>query len=102
MGPRYDVLSKLNPSSSMSMSAWRRQQPPRLPRLWFDADTGWPPSVVGDPDGRRHESIRRRRCLGGLNGCAAVLTALIHARLTGKGQFIDLAQIDAYRLPRRD
>ena len=32
--------------------------------------------------------------VGGLNGCAAVLTALIHARLTGKGQFIDLAQIE--------
>jgi crotonobetainyl-CoA:carnitine CoA-transferase CaiB-like acyl-CoA transferase len=29
-----------------------------------------------------------------LNGCAAVLTALIHAKLTGKGQFIDLAQIE--------
>jgi crotonobetainyl-CoA:carnitine CoA-transferase CaiB-like acyl-CoA transferase len=32
--------------------------------------------------------------VGGLNGCAAVLTALIHAKLTGKGQFIDLAQIE--------
>jgi crotonobetainyl-CoA:carnitine CoA-transferase CaiB-like acyl-CoA transferase len=32
--------------------------------------------------------------VGGLNGCAAVLTALIYARLTGKGQFIDLAQIE--------
>ena len=32
--------------------------------------------------------------VGGLNGCAAVLTALIHARRTGKGQFIDLAQIE--------
>ena len=32
--------------------------------------------------------------VGGLNGCAAVLTALIHAGLTGKGQFIDLAQIE--------
>jgi len=29
-----------------------------------------------------------------LNGCAAVLIALIDARLTGKGQFIDLAQIE--------
>jgi len=32
--------------------------------------------------------------VGGLNGCAAVLTALIHAKLTGKGQFVDLAQIE--------
>jgi crotonobetainyl-CoA:carnitine CoA-transferase CaiB-like acyl-CoA transferase len=32
--------------------------------------------------------------VGGLNGCAAVLIALIHAKLIGKGQFIDLAQIE--------
>ncbi|WP_253075103.1 CoA transferase [Bradyrhizobium sp. 160] len=32
--------------------------------------------------------------VGGLNGCAAVLVALIHARTTGRGQFIDLAQIE--------
>ncbi|HEX7925134.1 MAG TPA: CoA transferase, partial [Bradyrhizobium sp.] len=32
--------------------------------------------------------------VGGLNGAAAVLTALIHAKLTGQGQFIDLAQIE--------
>ena len=33
--------------------------------------------------------------IGGLNGCVAVLTALIHARRTGEGQFIDLSQIEA-------
>ncbi|MBB4365281.1 crotonobetainyl-CoA:carnitine CoA-transferase CaiB-like acyl-CoA transferase [Bradyrhizobium sp. CIR18] len=32
--------------------------------------------------------------VGGLNGCAAVLVALIHARNTGQAQFIDLAQIE--------
>ncbi|SPP98242.1 protein of unknown function [Bradyrhizobium vignae] len=32
--------------------------------------------------------------VGGLNGCAAVLVALIHARNTGQGQFIELAQIE--------
>lgn len=32
--------------------------------------------------------------VGGLNGCDAVLTVLVHARLTGQGQFIDLAQIE--------
>src|SRR5437763_11537337 len=30
----------------------------------------------------------------GLNGFAAVLTALIHTKLTVEGQFIDLAQIE--------
>ena len=53
------------------------------------------PSVVGDADGppvMSHTAFGD--AVGGLNGCAAVLTALIHARLTGKGQFIDLAQIE--------
>jgi crotonobetainyl-CoA:carnitine CoA-transferase CaiB-like acyl-CoA transferase len=53
------------------------------------------PSVVGDPDGppvMSHTAFGD--AVGGLNGCAAVLTALIHARLTGRGQFIDLAQIE--------
>jgi crotonobetainyl-CoA:carnitine CoA-transferase CaiB-like acyl-CoA transferase len=51
--------------------------------------------VVGDPDGppvMSHTAFGD--AVGGLNGCAAVLTALIHAKLTGKGQFIDLAQIE--------
>jgi crotonobetainyl-CoA:carnitine CoA-transferase CaiB-like acyl-CoA transferase len=53
------------------------------------------PSVVGDPSGppvMSHTAFGD--AVGGLNGCAAVLTALIHAKLTGKGQFIDLAQIE--------
>ena len=36
--------------------------------------------------------------VGGLNGCAAVLTALIHAKLAGKGQFVDLAQIECMNI----
>jgi crotonobetainyl-CoA:carnitine CoA-transferase CaiB-like acyl-CoA transferase len=53
------------------------------------------PSVVGDAGGppvMSHTAFGD--AVGGLNGCAAVLTALIHAKLTGKGQFIDLAQIE--------
>jgi crotonobetainyl-CoA:carnitine CoA-transferase CaiB-like acyl-CoA transferase len=53
------------------------------------------PSVVGDANGppvMSHTAFGD--AVGGLNGCAAVLIALIHARLTGKGQFIDLAQIE--------
>jgi crotonobetainyl-CoA:carnitine CoA-transferase CaiB-like acyl-CoA transferase len=53
------------------------------------------PSVVGDANGQpvmSHTAFGD--AVGGLNGCAAVLTALIHAKLTGKGQFIDLAQIE--------
>jgi crotonobetainyl-CoA:carnitine CoA-transferase CaiB-like acyl-CoA transferase len=53
------------------------------------------PSVVGDAGGppvMSHTAFGD--AVGGLNGCAAVLIALIHARLAGRGQFIDLAQIE--------
>jgi crotonobetainyl-CoA:carnitine CoA-transferase CaiB-like acyl-CoA transferase len=53
------------------------------------------PSVVGDASGPPVMShIAFGDAVGGLNGCAAVLIALVHARLTGQGQFIDLAQIE--------
>jgi crotonobetainyl-CoA:carnitine CoA-transferase CaiB-like acyl-CoA transferase len=53
------------------------------------------PSVVGEANGPPVMShIAFGDAVGGLNGCAATLIALIHARLTGKGQFIDLAQIE--------
>ncbi|HLK23292.1 MAG TPA: CoA transferase [Caulobacteraceae bacterium] len=32
--------------------------------------------------------------IGGLNACAAMLTALLHRKRTGKGQFVDLSQIE--------
>jgi crotonobetainyl-CoA:carnitine CoA-transferase CaiB-like acyl-CoA transferase len=53
------------------------------------------PSVVGDAGGppvMSHTAFGD--AVGGLNGCAAVLIALIDARLTAQGQFIDLAQIE--------
>ncbi|WP_095205321.1 CaiB/BaiF CoA transferase family protein [Mesorhizobium carmichaelinearum] len=53
------------------------------------------PSVIGDPDGPPAMSyVAYGDPVGGLNGCVAVLVALIHARKTGQGQFIDLAQIE--------
>lgn len=53
------------------------------------------PSVVGNPDGppvMSHTAFGDP--VGGSNGCAAVLVALSHARKTGQGQFIDLAQVE--------
>jgi crotonobetainyl-CoA:carnitine CoA-transferase CaiB-like acyl-CoA transferase len=98
MGLGYDVLSKLNPKLvMMSMSAFGAGSSHRDCRAYgstLEQGSGLP-SVVGDPDGppvMSHTAFGD--AVGGLNGCAAVLTALIHARLTGKGQFIDLAQIE--------
>jgi crotonobetainyl-CoA:carnitine CoA-transferase CaiB-like acyl-CoA transferase len=97
LGLGYDVLSKLNPKLvMMSMSAFGAGSVYRDCRAYgstLEQGSGLP-SVTGDagPPVMSHTAFGD--AVGGLNGCAAVLTALIHARLTGKGQFIDLAQIE--------
>ncbi|WP_407165753.1 CaiB/BaiF CoA transferase family protein [Bradyrhizobium sp. ORS 111] len=98
LGLGYDVLSKLNPKLvMMSMSAFGAGSVYRECRAYgstLEQGSGLP-SVVGDAGGppvMSHTAFGD--AVGGLNGCAAVLTALIHARLTGRGQFIDLAQIE--------
>jgi crotonobetainyl-CoA:carnitine CoA-transferase CaiB-like acyl-CoA transferase len=98
LGLGYEVLSKMNPKVvMMSMSAFGSGSVYRDCRAYgstLEQGSGLP-SVVGDANGppvMSHTAFGD--AVGGLNGCAAVLTALIHARLTGKGQFIDLAQIE--------
>ena len=98
MGLGYDVLSKLNPRLvMMSMSAFGGGSAHRDCRAYgstLEQGSGLP-SVVGDascPPVMSHTAFGD--AVGGLNGCAAVLTALLNAKLTGKGQFIDLAQIE--------
>jgi crotonobetainyl-CoA:carnitine CoA-transferase CaiB-like acyl-CoA transferase len=98
LGLGYDVLSQLNPKLvMMSMSAFGAGSANRDCRAYgstLEQGSGLP-NVVGDPNGppvMSHTAFGD--AVGGLNGCAAVLTALIHAKLTGKGQFIDLAQIE--------
>jgi crotonobetainyl-CoA:carnitine CoA-transferase CaiB-like acyl-CoA transferase len=98
LGLGYDILSKLNPKLvMMSMSAFGAGSLYRDCRAYgstLEQGSGLP-SVVGDANGppvMSHTAFGD--AVGGLNGCAAVLTALIHAKLTGNGQFIDLAQIE--------
>ncbi len=98
LGLGYDVLSKLNPKLvMMSMSAFGSGSIYRDCRAYgstLEQGSGLP-GVVGDAGGppvMSHGAFGD--AVGGLNGCAALLTGLIHARLTGKGQFIDLAQIE--------
>ncbi|MDP3076577.1 CaiB/BaiF CoA-transferase family protein [Bradyrhizobium sp.] len=98
LGLGYEVLHQLNPKLvMMSMSAFGTGSIHRDCRAYgstLEQGSGLP-SVVGDANGPPVMShIAFGDAVGGLNGCAAVLTALIHARLTGKGQFIDLAQIE--------
>lgn len=98
LGLGYDVLSKINPKLvMMSMSAFGAGSEHRDCRAYgstLEQGSGLP-SVVGDPGGppvMSHTAFGD--AVGGLNGCAAVLTALIHAKRTGQGQFIDLAQVE--------
>ena len=98
LGLGYEVLSETNPRLvMMSMSAFGSGSVFRDCRAYgstLEQGSGLP-SVVGDaigPPVMSHTAFGD--AVGGLNGCAAVLIALIHAKLTGKGQFIDLAQIE--------
>ncbi len=98
LGLGYDVLRTLNPRLvMMSMSAFGADSVNRDCRAYgstLEQGSGLP-SVIGNPGGpptMSHTAFGDP--VGGLNGCAAVLVALIHARNTGQGQFIDLAQIE--------
>ncbi len=98
LGLGYDVLRTVNPRLvMMSMSAFGADSVYRECRAYgstLEQGSGLP-SVVGNPDGppaMSHTAFGD--AVGGLNGCAAALVALIHARNTGQGQFIDLAQIE--------
>ncbi|WP_213290934.1 CoA transferase [Bradyrhizobium sp. sGM-13] len=98
LGLGYEVLRTLNPRLVvMSMSAFGAHSVHRDCRAYgstLEQGSGLP-SVIGHPDGSpmmSHPAFGDP--VGGLNGCAAVLLALIHARKTGHGQFIDLGQIE--------
>ncbi|OSI71107.1 CaiB/BaiF CoA transferase family protein [Bradyrhizobium canariense] len=98
LGIGYDVLRGLNPQLvMMSMSAFGANSARRDCRAYgstLEQGSGLP-TVVGNPDGPPVMShVAFGDAVGGLNGCAAVLVALIHARQSGQGQFIDLAQIE--------
>ncbi|MER8801163.1 CoA transferase [Mesorhizobium sp. M0998] len=98
LGLGYDVLRTLNRRLvMMSMSAFGADSVHRDCRAYgstLEQGSGLP-SVIGDPDGPPVMShVAFGDAVGGLNGCVAVLVALIHARNTGQGQFIDLAQIE--------
>lgn len=98
LGLGYDVLSKIKPSLvMMSMSAFGSSSPYRDCRAYgstLEQGSGVP-STIGEPDGpptMSHTAFGDP--IGGLNGAASVLIALLHARRTGQGQFIDLSQVE--------
>jgi crotonobetainyl-CoA:carnitine CoA-transferase CaiB-like acyl-CoA transferase len=53
------------------------------------------PHLVGDPDQPpTMQHVAFGDAVGGLNGTAAILTALWHKQRTGQGQFVDLSQVE--------
>lgn len=53
------------------------------------------PHLVGSPDQPpTMQHVAFGDAVGGLNGTAAILTALWHKRQTGQGQFVDLSQVE--------
>ncbi|MGY4412223.1 crotonobetainyl-CoA:carnitine CoA-transferase CaiB-like acyl-CoA transferase [Bradyrhizobium sp. LB7.1] len=98
LGLGYDVLRTINPRLVMlSMSAFGTSSVDRDCRAYgstLEQGSGLP-TVIGNPNDIPVMShVAFGDPIGGLNGCAAVLVGLIHARNTGQGQFIDLAQIE--------
>ncbi|MFB6464042.1 CaiB/BaiF CoA-transferase family protein [Bradyrhizobium tunisiense] len=98
LGLGYEVLRALNARLvMMSMSAFGANSVYRSCRAYgstLEQGSGLP-AVIGNPDGPPVMShVAFGDAVGGLNGCAAVLVALIHALNTGQGQFIDLSQIE--------
>ena len=98
LGLGYEVLGKLNPRLvMMSMSAFGSRSVHRDCRAYgstLEQGAGLPQVVGHEQDPPIMSHVAFGDAVGGLNGCAAVLIALINARRTGQGQPIDLAQIE--------
>lgn len=96
LGPQ--AMRDMKPSLvTLSMSAFGSSSPWRECRAYgstLEQGSGLP-QLVGHPDDvpvMSHPAFGDP--VGGLNGAAALLVALLHARRTGEGQHIDLSQIE--------
>ncbi|MDB5694607.1 MAG: L-carnitine dehydratase/bile acid-inducible protein [Sphingomonas bacterium] len=97
LGLTYDALRVSNPSIvMMSMPAYAGDWSDlRAYGSTLEHGSGLP-SVTGPADGPPVlNHLAYGDPMGGLSGCAALLTALLHKRLTGEGQQIVLSQVQA-------
>jgi len=98
-GLNYPVLKEINPAIIMislpahgSTGPWKDtggyaasiEQTAGIPML-----TGYPESLP------KMSSAGFTDPIAGVNGASAVLTALLYRQMTGKGQYIDLSQVEA-------
>ncbi|WP_271567235.1 CaiB/BaiF CoA-transferase family protein [Bradyrhizobium sp. CCBAU 11386] len=98
LGPGCDALRALNPQRvKLSMSTFGADSIYRDCRSYgptLEQGSGLP-GIVGKSDFPPVMSnVAFGEAIGGLNGCVAVLIALICARDAGQGQLTDLAQIE--------
>ena len=96
LGP--DALHTLKPGLvTLSMSAFGASSPWRECRAYgstLEQGSGLPRLVGEENDLPVMGHPAFGDPVGGLNGAAALLSALLHARRTGQGQHIDLSQIE--------
>src|SRR5262249_27565806 len=97
-GLGYDALSALNPGLIMlSMSGYGRTRPHRDYLCYgsaTEAMTGMT-ALLGYPgEAPLNSAIAYPDAVAGLSGAASVLTALVARNRTGRGQFLDLSQIE--------
>jgi len=98
-GLDYEVLKQVNPGIIMlSMPAYGMTGPwrdyPGFAAL-FEQMSGLP-QLTGYPDGPpRMTDWGFADIIGGVHGRAALMLALLHRQTTGKGQYIDMSQIEA-------
>ena len=98
-GLDYTALKEINPGIIMismpahgSTGPWSEKTGFALP---IEQMSGIP-QLTGEPDGPpRMTETSPSDPAAGINGTAAVLTALLYRQRTGKGQYIDLSQIEA-------
>jgi crotonobetainyl-CoA:carnitine CoA-transferase CaiB-like acyl-CoA transferase len=96
LGLGYEALRAVNPELVMlSMPAFGSNGPWSAYRAYgstvehasglphLNGEPDWPPTMV---------HVAYGDAVGGLNGAAALLTALRHRRRTGQGQYLDLSQ----------
>lgn len=98
LGLDYEALRKINDRIIMiSMPAFAADGPLRECRAYgstLEQASGLP-SVSGRPDGPpAMNHIAYGDPIGGLNAASALLIALFHRRRTGRGQRIDLSQVE--------
>ena len=97
LGLTYDAVRAINPGIVMlSMPAYAGEWSDlRAYGSTLEHGSGLP-SVTGPADGPPVlNHLAYGDPIGGLNGCAALLTALLHRRRSGEGQHIVLSQVQA-------